>query len=65
MTTSTNPTLFNADTTDEIGPATAAQIEASLAAGDTGLILIDADGNVIHEGSWEAQQPGARKAYVA
>lgn len=57
--------LFDGDTTDEIGPATAAQIEASLAAGDTGLILIDGDGDVVEDGTWAAQQPGVRKVFVA
>ena len=57
--------LFDANTADKIGPATPEQIEASLAAGDTGTILVDADGNVVADGSWEHQQPGVRTAYVA
>ena len=57
-------TLHDADTADKIGPATVEQTEASLAAGDTGVILIDADGDVIEPGTWAAQQPGTRKVYV-
>jgi len=50
-----------------IGPATAEQIAASNAsddAGHNGGILIDADGDVIKDGSWDAQQPGVRKVYT-
>lgn len=57
--------LFDYATGDKIGPATPEQIAASLDAGDTGAILIDADGTVIADGSWEAQQPGVRTVYVA
>lgn len=57
--------LFDANTADKISPATPEQIEASLSAGDTGTILVDADGNVVADGSWESQQPGVRTAYVA
>lgn len=56
--------LFDADTADKIGPATAEQISASLAAGDTGVILVDIEGNVIADGSWDARQAGVRKVYV-
>jgi hypothetical protein len=57
--------LHDYNTGDKISPATPEQIEASLAAGDTGIILVDADGNVVAKGSWEAQQSGVRTAYVA
>lgn len=71
MTTNTCPTrtqivadLLDYNTGDKISPATPEQIEASLAAGDTGAILVDADGNVVADGSWEAQQSGVRTAYI-
>lgn len=57
--------LHDYATADKISPATPEQIEASLSAGDTGTILVDADGNVVADGSWEAQQPRVRTAYVA
>ncbi len=60
--------LYDADTAERIGPATAAQVEASdLAAqrdGGAGVILIDADGDVCPVGSWDAQQPGVRRVYT-
>lgn len=56
--------LFDADTNDAIGPATADQINASLAAGPTGIILIDADGDVVEFGTWPANQKGVRRVYV-
>lgn len=65
MTTQHTADLFDSDTAELIGPATEAQIAASLAAGETGHILIDADGDVIEPGTWAAQQPGVRKVYVA
>jgi hypothetical protein len=57
--------LFAAETDRLIGPATPAQITASLDADETGWILIDADGDVVHDGSWSAQQTGVRTVYVA
>lgn len=68
MTNTTNTKhLFDLATGDKIGPATADQIEASFSddAGETGAILIDADGDVVVDGTWEAQQPGVRAVYVA
>lgn len=68
MTTTTTDTtyqLFAAETDRLIGPATPAQITASLDADETGWILIDADGEVVHDGSWSAQQTGVRTVYVA
>lgn len=61
-------TLYDADTAELIGPATPAQIEASTEADDAGqcgIILVDADGDPIDPSSWDARQPGTRKAYVA
>lgn len=43
----TGYTLMDADTAEGIGFATGAQAKASLLAGDTGIILIDADGDVV------------------
>lgn len=57
-------TLYDADTAEPIGPATGAQASASLAAEPTGIILIDADGDPVAEGSWGARQPGTRAVYV-
>jgi hypothetical protein len=61
----TERTLFDGDTAEAIGPATTAQAEASFAAGVEGFILVDADGDVVTDGSWAATQPGVRKVYVA
>jgi len=58
-------TLMDADTAEPIGPATDEQISASMAAGETGIILIGADGSVVVDGSWDAQQPGVRRVCVA
>lgn len=57
--------LYDIETGEKIGPATQDQIDASLAAGDEGGIVIDSDGDVVDDGSWGAQQPGSRKVYVA
>lgn len=57
--------LFDADTAERIGDATDAQVAASLAAKPDGGILIDADGDVVIDGTWPAQQPGVRRVYVA
>lgn len=56
--------LHDGDTGELIGPATDAQVAASLAELD-GHFLIDADGDVVYDGTWPAQQPGIRKVYVA
>jgi hypothetical protein len=40
-------------------------IEASLAEPTgTGTVLVDSDGDVVRDGTWDAQQPGVRRAYV-
>ena len=57
--------LYDAETAERIGNATDAQVAASVAAKPDGIILIDADGDVVINGTWAAQQPGVRKAYVA
>lgn len=65
--TDTTParTLHDSDTDELIGTATPAQIDASDAAGDTGHILIDTDGDVVSPGTWAAQQPGVRRVWVS
>lgn len=60
----TTASLYDSDTAELIGPATTAQIEASMAT-DEGHILIDSDGDVVTDGTWAAQQPGVRRVYVA
>lgn len=59
-------TLMDAHTGEPIGDATAAQIEASDGAGDTGIILVDAEGYVV--APQEENQPWivqpVRHAYV-
>ena len=55
--------LRDGDTDASIRPATAAEIVQSLATAEGG-ILIDADGDVVQDGTWAAQQPGVRKVYV-
>lgn len=57
-------TLVDVDTCESLGVATAEQATASYEAGSNGLILIDADGDVVTDGSWEAMQPGVRAVYV-
>jgi len=45
--------LYDADTTEDLGPATMAQVVASAAAdakGQHGIFAIDGDGDVVHEG---------------
>lgn len=56
--------LFDSDTTEDLGPATPAQIVASDAAGEEGHILIDTEGHPCDLSSWDAQQPGVRRVYV-
>ena len=58
--------LYDYATAEKIGPATDEQIEASYdeAAGHAGANMIDADGNVVEDGAWAAQQPGVRTVYV-
>ena len=58
-------TIHDSDTGEMIGDATVDQIDASDLAGDTGHILIDADGDVVTAGTWAAQQSGVRRAYVS
>lgn len=65
LSTSTPAHLYAADTAELIEIATPAQVEASALAGETGIILVDADGEPIAESSWDAQQPGVRKVYAA
>jgi len=59
-----SPALYDADTNDRIAPATDDQIEASAAAGETGIILVDSDGTVLTPGTWAAEQPGVRHVYA-
>lgn len=61
----TEARLCDASTAEVIGVATQEQVDASLAAGETGIILIDADGDVVEQGSWGARQPGVRSVYVS
>jgi hypothetical protein len=57
--------LFDSYAGTLIGPATAEQIAASLAIDGLGHILINPAGEVVDDGSWESQQTGVRKVYVA
>ena len=57
------PSLFDSETTALLGFATAAQFEASMAAGPEGHILIDDDGDVVDPGGFYADT--ARKVFVA
>ena len=59
------PYLFDSESSDRIGPATAEQHDASIFAGEAGHVLIDISGVVVREDSWEARQPGTRKVFVA
>ena len=64
MATTSTYHLYDGDTAEDLGVATHPQVDASLAAGSEGFILIDTDGNVVEPGSWAARQPGSRKVYV-
>jgi len=56
--------LLDSDTNEVIlTTATPEQWWASQAT-DAGHILVDADGDVVDPGTWAAQQPGVRSAYV-
>ncbi|WP_222113240.1 hypothetical protein [Gordonia paraffinivorans] len=58
--------LYDYNTGERIGPATAEQIAASEAAGDAGVITIDAGtGEVLHNGADPAVWPRQRDVYVA
>lgn len=58
--------LYDYNTGERIGPATAQQIAASEAAGDAGVITIDAGtGEVLHNGANKAVWPNQRDVYVA
>lgn len=58
--------LYDYSTAEQIGPATVEQIEASMAAGDTGAIVVDADsGQVLPEGADKSVWPSQRVVYVA
>lgn len=58
--------LYDYHTGERIGPATAEQIAASEAAGDAGVITIDAGtGEVLHNGADKAVWPNQRAVYVA
>lgn len=59
--------LYDADTADDLGIATAPQMAASdysEAKGENGIFLIDADGDVCPDGSWDSQQAGVRRVYA-
>lgn len=57
--------LYDYKTGELIGPATAEQIAASEAAGDAGVITIDAGtGEVLHNGADKAVWPNQRDVYV-
>lgn len=56
--------LYDYDNAEDLGVATAEQIAAcDNAPGE--VILIDADGDVIAPGSWDAQQRGVRSVYTS
>lgn len=64
MTTTTNDfgTLCDYNTGDAIRPATKAERDASREAGDTGVFLIDEDGDIVDEGGFAAGK--TRSVYV-
>jgi len=59
----TGAELRDSDTDEAIWSATPAQWWASQATVE-GYIVVDADGSVVTDGTWDAQQPGVRKCYV-
>ncbi len=58
--------LLDADTGNVIDQLRVDNAELIAAAGKapSGVILVDADGELVAEGSWSARQPGVRRAYV-
>ncbi|GAB36472.1 hypothetical protein [Gordonia otitidis] len=57
--------LIDYNTNEYISEATDEQIEASRAAGEVGVITIDAEtGKVLHPGADKAVWPNQRDAYV-
>jgi hypothetical protein len=62
------PQLYDANTAEPIGPATPEQVAACDAAAlendGSGVFLIDADGDPVADGSWDAAQPGVRRVYT-
>lgn len=56
------PYLFDSESNERIGPATATQYAASIQAGDFGHILIDDDGNVVAD---QERSSNTHKVYVA
>lgn len=55
-------TLYDADTNEDLGPATEAQVAASDAANETGTILIDTDGDPVAAGAFGSA--GARRVFT-
>ena len=65
MATTSKYDLIDAETNEILGPATPEQVDASLDAGETGIIEIDADGDVVHCGYVEeAYRRPFRRVYV-
>ena len=58
------PTVRDAESGEALRKARPEEIIASAAAPE-GVISIDADGDLVDEGSWDAQQPGCRRVRVA
>ncbi len=58
--------LLDADTNELIRALSAhdSELVVASATADGGVILVDADGELVAEGSWDASQPGVRRAYV-
>lgn len=66
--TSNSATLYDYDTGEDLGPATPEQHAASNAMAElygTGAFLIDAEGRVTRDGTWDAQQPGVRVVFTS
>lgn len=64
----TNQHLYDYDSGQDLGLATPAQVQASEKAANTdggaGVILVNSEGTVISDGSWDAQQPGVVTAWT-
>lgn len=56
--------LIDNETGTVIGQATDEQADASDHTTENGVILIDAEGDVVWDGAWAAQQPGVRRVWV-
>jgi len=59
-----NSRLYDAVTNEDLGEATAEQVDASDAANEDGVILIDEHGHPVAIGSWDEQHVTTQRVYT-